>query len=1309
MMGQWWCAPGWGRPVNDGQARRAVTGWLRTDARPLETPLGREVAGVEVIRGEGLAVCYAVRLRPTGWVLVAADDEIEPIIAFSANEDLDISEATPLGNLVRRDVRRRLARRSEPGDREGPAVAARRTPREKWDHLAIRGEGDDSTATLLGASTISDMRVPPLLAVRWGQGDVCGQACFNYYTPNQYRAGCVATAMAQVMRYYQHPTAGIGRRSFEIRIDGQIWTGVTIGGDGSGGPYLWSLMSETPDCSTTPQQRQAIGAICYDAGVSVGMKYTAADSTTDTLKAADALTGTFGFARAVRGYNGGSDIGAGLVVMLNPNLDAGAPVILGVVGASGHAVVCDGYGYSEGTLYHHLNMGWNGWRDAWYNLPNIDSEPSYSSVHKCVYNIQTTAAGEIVSGRVLDAGGQPLANAQVYASQAVKGATSPMTAVTDARGIYAFAFLKSGTSYSITPFVDGHQFGGAVVKTGVSLNDRAVSGNYWGLDFTGSPLSITGITPSSGPSCSSLRIQGVNFGVLPGAVQFLGGGAAEIISWSNTTIYCRVPAGTVSGDVHVETAELHRSTGKYFRVTNPNFLLADVNGGFANMENGTAPYPFRTVQQAVDAAGDGDSVLVAPGIYRENIRFRGRNIIVRSLEPENEMYVSTTVLDGRGAGPTVTFDGGEGADCRLSGFTITGGSAANGGGVLCVGAGPTITRCVIAQNTASTSGGGLFNTNSATPVVSDCRFIGNAAAYGGGAANSASDAWFDRCEWVGNTATREGGAMHNNGGNTRVRDCLFNGNHCSDDGGAVSNNADMTVLVGCVFNGNTAADRGGALFNKSSQSYTVRSRFIGNCAGDKGGAVANYNGVPAVVGCVLAANRATGDGGAIYSSNLAQPLVVGCTICGNEARGKGGGIFNYGSTPTVRNTILWANVDAYGVGEAAQYQGSIGSIQYSCVQGWTGALGGAANTGADPLLVSLPRDGGDGFGVGGNDHAGNLRLSTGSPCIDAADKGVLEAAGAVLAARGLPDVLARDVDGMPRCLDTPAAADTGTGTAPFADIGAYEFTSLIAHWKFDEAVGAIAGDSAGDNNGWLSGPRWQPGGGRFGGALRFDGVNDQVAILTEEPFDLTEAITVSAWVYYEGLSHEYQTIIAKGDSAWRLSFYQNEPIAHFAVTAGPPWYHVNSSVELASRRWYHLCGTFDGEYLRLYIDGQLDPAGPVALACKISVNDRPVRIGENVEKPGRFWNGLLDDVRVYNYPLDATQVRRLLCEHPSVADLNGDCLVNMADLAILSRQWLEGLPGLPGQSGDIAPEGGDGRVDSADLAMLAQNWLRGGK
>ena len=59
--------------------------------------------------------------------------------------------------------------------------------------------------------------------------------------------------------------------------------------------------------------------------------------------------------------------------MVNPNLDAGYPVLFGITGAGGHAIVCDGYGYNPSTMYHHLNMGWSGNDDAWYNLPTIDT------------------------------------------------------------------------------------------------------------------------------------------------------------------------------------------------------------------------------------------------------------------------------------------------------------------------------------------------------------------------------------------------------------------------------------------------------------------------------------------------------------------------------------------------------------------------------------------------------------------------------------------------------------------------------------------------------------------------------------------------------------------------------------------------------------------------------------------------------------------------------------------------------------------------------------------------------------------------
>ena len=70
-----------------------------------------------------------------------------------------------------------------------------------------------------------------------------------------------------------------------------------------------------------------------------------------------------------------TNIGDGLNGMINPNLDSNNPVILGIDDSQGdgHAVVADGYGYKSSTLYHHLNMGWDGEDDVWYNLPNIDA------------------------------------------------------------------------------------------------------------------------------------------------------------------------------------------------------------------------------------------------------------------------------------------------------------------------------------------------------------------------------------------------------------------------------------------------------------------------------------------------------------------------------------------------------------------------------------------------------------------------------------------------------------------------------------------------------------------------------------------------------------------------------------------------------------------------------------------------------------------------------------------------------------------------------------------------------------------------
>ena len=295
--------------------------------------------------------------------------------------------------------------------------------------------------------------------------------------------------MAQLMKYHQHPTSGIGEIGFSIKIDDGSWeTWYTRGGDGTGGQYNWADMVLDPNCTNySDESWQAIGALCYDAGLSVNMNYTAAVSLTDTLRAKNALTTIFNYGNAIKGFNSISDIGAGLTNMINPNLDAKDPVLLGITGPSGgHAVVSDGYGYTSSVLYHHLNMGWSGTDDAWYNLPTINSSPSFNSIYKCVYNIHVDGAGdgEIISGRVFDSLGQPIPNPIVYA-EPDQGQPTLIAAESNNKGVYGIKLLDSNKQYTVYPVVDGYIFTPQQITTGTSTDYANTSGNVSGVDFYG--------------------------------------------------------------------------------------------------------------------------------------------------------------------------------------------------------------------------------------------------------------------------------------------------------------------------------------------------------------------------------------------------------------------------------------------------------------------------------------------------------------------------------------------------------------------------------------------------------------------------------------------------------------------------------------------------------------------------------------------------------------------------------------------------------------------------------------------------------
>jgi hypothetical protein len=93
------------------------------------------------------------------------------------------------------------------------------------------------------------------------------------------------------------------------------------------------------------------------------------------------------------------------------------------------------------------------------------------------------------------------------------------------------------------------------------------------------------------------------------------------------------------------------------------------------------PTDYPTIQAAINAATDGDEIIVSPNTYYENINFSGKNIILRSTDPTNPNVVVNTIIDGNNAGSVVSFSGTENDTCVFSGFTIKRGNAQNGAGI----------------------------------------------------------------------------------------------------------------------------------------------------------------------------------------------------------------------------------------------------------------------------------------------------------------------------------------------------------------------------------------------------------------------------------------------------------------------------------------------------------------------------------------------------------------------------------------------------------------------------------------------------
>jgi hypothetical protein len=481
-------------PVPWDDVAEAAKGWLvLMGETPLEQKVSGEWSGFETILDEqGLPLCHLFYLSEGGLLVLSPDDEIEPVIAFSSSSisKTESLPGDPFREMLERDMSARLL-----------AVKAGQTTGEggkqaKW--ILLQAAARDPERVKAGLSWVSDLRVAPLVQSRWSQQTVSvngtPKAVYNFYTPkyasgspNNYPCGCIPTAIAQLMRYHQHPTTAVGTRSFPISVDGVKTYRSLRGGDGSGGPYKWWAMPLNPQASgnqLTDAQRKAIGALTHDVGVASQAQYSRYATSAYLCWSAGyhPLQTVFRYANVespwVNTWESYSK--ATINQALNPNLDARLPCAITVNGRDGgHAVLVDGYGYAAGTLYHHLNFGWAGQADAWYNLPSeVQTKYSAYLVIGMLFNLHPTQSGfHIISGRVLGLNGKPLGGVKVAARNTGTGIA--YSSRTNERGIYAI-LVPRFASYEVKAKADGLGF---MPRARAVTVGTTVARNVWGANY----------------------------------------------------------------------------------------------------------------------------------------------------------------------------------------------------------------------------------------------------------------------------------------------------------------------------------------------------------------------------------------------------------------------------------------------------------------------------------------------------------------------------------------------------------------------------------------------------------------------------------------------------------------------------------------------------------------------------------------------------------------------------------------------------------------------------------------------------------
>ena len=307
--------------------------------------------------------CYYIYNLPNGFVIVSGDDAVKPVLAFSNEVPFQLNKVSPSAKYLLDGYNLQIANVKSAGLVAPPDVA------QNWNVLQglVAPHSADRTTSVV---------VAPLLgSLIWDQSPYYNDSCPNDVAGGGLSVtGCVATATAQVMKFWGWPAQGVGSHSYTSAT-----LSFNLSANFGATTYNWASMPNSISAHNT-----AIAQLMFHVGVAVDMDYTAAESGAYVISSATgtppncaqyALTQYFKYdPTSIQGLSRSDYADAAWYSLIETDLNAGRPVIYSGSGtAGGHCWVLDGYDDTLGTNYFHCNWGWSGsGPDGYYSVDNMN-------------------------------------------------------------------------------------------------------------------------------------------------------------------------------------------------------------------------------------------------------------------------------------------------------------------------------------------------------------------------------------------------------------------------------------------------------------------------------------------------------------------------------------------------------------------------------------------------------------------------------------------------------------------------------------------------------------------------------------------------------------------------------------------------------------------------------------------------------------------------------------------------------------------------------------------------------------------------